>query len=88
MCFGLRPEDNYFQNIASGKKIEMAKNGGSYVVKADFVVDQGLAGRPCRRIRGTSHKSDGQGERDEEEEEDSEDGDVVRNEVHDEGVGD
>ncbi len=41
-CFGPRPEDNYIQNIASGKKIERVRRGGSYVIKADFVMDQGF----------------------------------------------
>ncbi len=40
VSFGPGPEDNDFQNIASGEKIEMVRRGGSYIIKADFVTDQ------------------------------------------------
>ena len=42
VCFGPEPEDNYIQNVSSGEKIAMARRGGSYVIKADFVKDQGF----------------------------------------------
>ena len=42
VCFGPGPEDNYIQNVSSGEKIAMVRRGGSYVIKADFVTDQGF----------------------------------------------
>ena len=38
--FGPREEDNFIENVATGKKIQMIKKGGSYVIKADFVKDE------------------------------------------------
>ena len=35
--FGPEDKDNFIENIASGKKLYMARKGGSYVIKADFV---------------------------------------------------
>ena len=35
-------EDNYIQNIASGEKIDMVRRGGSYIIKDDFVTNQGF----------------------------------------------
>ena len=42
VCFGPGPEDNYIQNVSSGEKIAMIRKGGSYIIKADFVKDQGF----------------------------------------------
>ncbi len=50
VCFGPKAEDNYVQNIATGKRIEMIKKGASCVTGADFVAEQ-----------GSSHKSGGEG---------------------------
>ena len=38
--FGPREEDNFIENVATGRKIQMIKKGGSYVIKADFVKDE------------------------------------------------
>jgi hypothetical protein len=44
--FGPRPEDNYIQNVATGRRIAMIKKGGSYVVPAELIVkDLGFTGQ-------------------------------------------
>ena len=44
--FGPEAEDNFIENIHSGKRIDMVRKGGSYVVEASFVAE-GFA-RPAR----------------------------------------
>jgi hypothetical protein len=45
--FGPNATDNYTENIAPGKKINMIRKGGSYVVEAEFVVEG--FGRPANK---------------------------------------
>ena len=49
VCFGPDPRDNYIENIASGKKINMIRKGGSYVVEAKFVVE-GFGGQALKTM--------------------------------------
>ena len=42
VCFGPGVEDNYIQNLKTGKKIQMVRKGGSYIVNADFVAEEGF----------------------------------------------
>ncbi len=42
VCFGPRAEDNYIQNAVTGKRIQIVRKGGSCVVKADFVTEEGF----------------------------------------------
>lgn len=49
VCFGPGPGDNFIENIASGERIEMRRKGGSYVIMADFVTDQGF-GRQAEEL--------------------------------------
>ena len=44
--FGPKAEDNFIENVATGKKIQMIRRGGSYVIQADFVTDV-FFGRPA-----------------------------------------
>ena len=37
---GPKEEDNFIQSITTKKKIPMARKGGSYVVKAEFVAEE------------------------------------------------
>jgi hypothetical protein len=44
--FGPRPEDNYIQNVSTGRRIMMIKKGGSYVVPAELIMkDLGFTGQ-------------------------------------------
>ena len=38
--FGPKEEDNFIQSTTTKKKIPMARKGGSYVVKAEFVTEE------------------------------------------------
>jgi hypothetical protein len=38
--FGPKQEDNFIQNVESGKKINMIHKAGSYVIEADYVVQE------------------------------------------------
>ena len=46
--FGPRDEDNFIQNVESGKKIHMVRKAGSYVVEADYVVQEPSFARQAR----------------------------------------
>ena len=37
VSFGPRPEQNYIYNPETGKKIEMERRGGSFIIKANFM---------------------------------------------------
>ena len=37
VSFGPEPDQNYIRNIATGRKIEMEKKGGAFVIKAHFM---------------------------------------------------
>jgi hypothetical protein len=44
--FGPRPEDNFIQNVSTGRRIMMVKKGGSYVVPAELIMkDLGFTGQ-------------------------------------------
>ena len=43
--FGPNEGDNFIENIHTGKRIDMVRKGGSYVVEAGFVVEG--FGRPA-----------------------------------------
>jgi hypothetical protein len=38
--FGPEEGDNYIMNVASGKKVMMTRKGGSYVIPAEYVVEE------------------------------------------------
>ena len=44
--FGPREEDNFIMNVESGKKINMVHKAGSYVIEADYVVQEPGFPRP------------------------------------------
>ena len=51
MVFGPGPEENYIQNVKSGKKVHMRmKNSGSYMLDIDMKGKSGKAG--VGRVRG------------------------------------
>ena len=37
VSFGPKPDQHYIRNIATGRKIEMEKKGGAFVIKAHFM---------------------------------------------------
>ena len=39
VSFGPGPNDNYIKNVETGKTIPMEKRGGSFVIKAHFVIE-------------------------------------------------
>jgi hypothetical protein len=40
VVFGPKAEDNYIENVATGKRIQMVKKGGSYVVPAELIIQE------------------------------------------------
>ena len=38
--FGPKEEDNFIKNIATNKKVQMVRKGGSYVIPADFIAPE------------------------------------------------
>jgi hypothetical protein len=44
--FGPDDQDNFIMNIATGSKVMMKRRGGSYVIPADFVVEEPGFHRP------------------------------------------
>ena len=38
--FGPRDEDNFIRNVESGRKINMVRKAGSYVIEAGYVVQE------------------------------------------------
>jgi hypothetical protein len=40
--FGPRPEDNYIENKVTGLRINMVKKGGSYVIPAEMLIEEGF----------------------------------------------
>jgi hypothetical protein len=48
VVFGPRVEDNYIENVATGRRIQMIKKGGSYVVPAELIMKEaGFTGQAC-----------------------------------------
>jgi hypothetical protein len=47
--FGPRKEDNYIQNVATGKRIQMIRKAGSYVVEAAYVAKEPGFARQARK---------------------------------------
>jgi hypothetical protein len=43
------PTDNYIENVATGRRIQMTKKGGSYVVPAELIMKEvsGFTGQAC-----------------------------------------
>ena len=37
VCFGPMEGDNYIENVESGKKVNMVRRGGSYVLPVEFL---------------------------------------------------
>ena len=46
VSFGPKEEDNFIRNVESGKKINMVHKGGSYVIEADYVMQEPGFPRP------------------------------------------
>jgi hypothetical protein len=40
VVFGPKAEDNYIENVATGKRVQMVKKGGSYVVPAQLIMKE------------------------------------------------
>jgi hypothetical protein len=43
--FGPRQEDSFIQNKATGLRINMVKKGGSYVITAEMLLEEGFQGQ-------------------------------------------
>jgi hypothetical protein len=40
VVFGPKAEDNYIESVATGRRIQMVKKGGSYVVPAELIMKE------------------------------------------------